>query len=170
MNDLVMDRALYLLERGLEPSEAIAKAKSAIEAEASAADLDKAKQAIQRFRWDCMAATRPEDRKLLHPGEPHRRLQTADKSWRKRPEGLDYGCYRMKVAGDIPESGIESGLVRYFGERMATPNKAKSKRQRMRPTMKGKRPERSIVRAVIAQQDAARVARLAKLGNAADYD
>jgi hypothetical protein len=86
----------------------------------------------------------------------------------RRPDGIDYGCYGLKVADQLPEDGLPSGTAKYFGERMAAPMR-KSKRQRMRPTLAGgKRPDQPIMRAVQSHQQ--RMDRLAKFGNAADYD
>lgn len=106
MNDLELDRALYLVSKGMDPCEAIAKAKSAIAAEHT--DIDGRIWVQSRNRTSHNGV-----RQAFNSIFPRER-----KRGYHRPKGIDYGCYTLTVDAIGEDDTIPSGTVKYFGNRM----------------------------------------------------
>lgn len=149
MNDLELDRALYLVSKGMEPCEAIAKAKSAIAAEGS--------EIVDGKHWHMFAAINGRNpqgsggvRQAFNSIFPRER-----KRGYRRPKGIDYGCYSLTVDAIGEDDTIPSGTVKYFGNRMVN-----GKRKRNGNGRKPKLDTRQAVRpaAPVVKSEAQRFA------------
>jgi hypothetical protein len=142
MNDLELDRALYLVSKGMDPCEAIAKAKSAIAAEGG--------EIVDGKHWHMFAAINGRNpqgsggvRQAFNSIFPLER-----KRGYRRPKGIDYGCYSLTVDLIPEDAEIPSGTVKYFGNRMHNGKRKRNGngRKRKLDTSAAVRPAAPIVK------------------------